>query len=135
MNWKLIFALSLFGLAMAFATVYWVPSNVEPYIWLPIFLVCAYLIAKNAHGKYFLHGFLVSLVNCIWITAAHIKLSTAYIATHPQEATMYAQMFAKTGLSMHRAMLVFGPVIGIISGTVLGLLAFAASRIFKIALK
>ncbi len=131
MNWKLIFGLSLFGLLMAFATVYWIPSSIESFIWLPIFLLCAWLIAKNAPGKYFLHGLLVSLVNCVWITGVHIKLSTAYIANHPQEADMYAQMFAKTGLSMHRAMLVFGPVIGIISGIVLGLFAFAASKIFK----
>ncbi len=132
MNWKLIFGLSLFGLAMAFATVYWIPSNIEPFIWLPIFLVCAYLIAKNAPGKYFLHGLLVSLVNCVWITAVHIKLSSAYIANHPEEGKMYAEMFAKNGLSMHRAMLVFGPVIGIISGIVLGLFALAASKMLKI---
>ena len=131
MNWKLIFGLSMFGLAMAIATVYWIPSNIEPYIWLPIFLVCAYLIAKNAPGKYFLHGFLTSLVNCVWITGVHIKLSTPYMAHHPQEAEQYAKMYTQYHLSVHRAMLVFGPVIGIISGVVLGLFAFAASRLFK----
>jgi len=47
MNWKLILQLSLFGLAMAFATVFVVPSNIEPLLWLPIFVICAYLIAKR----------------------------------------------------------------------------------------
>lgn len=131
MNWKLIFSLSLFGLAMAFATVYWIPSNIEPFAWLAIFLLCAYLIAKNAPAKYFLHGFLVSLVNCIWVTGIHILLSKAYIAVHPEEAAQYSKMNAQMGLSMRRAMLVFGPIIGIISGVVLGLLAFAASKMFK----
>jgi hypothetical protein len=82
MNWKLIFGLSLFGLAMAVATVYCIPSNIEPILWLVIFLLCAYLIAKNAAGKYFLHGFLVSIVNCIWITGVHIMLSSTYLASH-----------------------------------------------------
>jgi len=131
MNWKLIYGLSLFGLVMAFATVYWIPSNVEPYVWLPVFLLCAYLIAKNAPGKYFLHGMLVGIVNCVWITGVHIKLSADYIAHHPEEGKMYADMLAKTGLSLHRAMMVFGPLTGIISGIVLGLFAFAASKMFK----
>ena len=131
MNWKLIFGLSLFGLAMAIASVYWVPSNVEPWTWLVIFLLCAYLIAKNAPGKYFLHGFLVSLVNCIWITGAHIILSVPYLASHPQEAAQYAKMNEMGHLSVTQAMLIFGPVIGIISGLVLGLFAFIASKIFK----
>jgi hypothetical protein len=55
-NWKLIFQLSLFGLAMAIATVYWIPQNVEPFFWLVIFIICAYLIAKRCSDKYFLHG-------------------------------------------------------------------------------
>lgn len=40
MDWKLIFQLSLFGLAMAVATVYVIPSNIEPVFWLVIFLIC-----------------------------------------------------------------------------------------------
>ena len=36
MNNALIFKLSLFGLVMAFATVFVVPSSLEPWLWLPI---------------------------------------------------------------------------------------------------
>jgi hypothetical protein len=92
MNWKLIFQLSLFGLAMALATVFVVPSNVEPFIWLPIFLLCAYLIASRAGGKVFLHGLMVGIVNSVWITAAHVLLYDQYIAHHAKEAAMMAQM-------------------------------------------
>ena len=116
---------------MAFATVYFIPSNIEPFVWLPIFLICSYFIAKNAPGKYFLHGFLVSLVNCVWITGIHILLSKTYVANHTQEAAQYAKMNADLGLSVRRAMLLTGPIIGIITGIVLGLFAFAASKMFK----
>jgi hypothetical protein len=51
MDWKLIFGLSLFGLAMAIATVFVIPSNVEPIFWLAIFLVCAYLIFIGEVGR------------------------------------------------------------------------------------
>ena len=129
MNKKIIFSLSLFGLAMAIATVFWIPSNIEPLFWLTIFIVCAYLIAKKCSGKFFLHGFLVSLVNCVWITSTHIILFESYIANHPQEAEMMKQMPMPD--SPRLMMLITGPVIGIISGFVLGLFAFIASKIMK----
>ncbi|MBI4947234.1 MAG: hypothetical protein HY840_12645 [Bacteroidetes bacterium] len=72
MNWKLIFGLSLFGLAMAIATVFVIPNKIEWMFWIPIFIFNAYLIAKNVSGKYFLYGFLVSLMNCVWITPIHM---------------------------------------------------------------
>src|SRR6185436_10133519 len=92
MNWKLVIQLSIFGLVMALATVFVVPSNAEPFFWLPIFLITAYLIAKQAPGRYFLHGLALGLVNCFWVTAAHILLFNRYIATHPQEAAMMTRM-------------------------------------------
>src|SRR4051812_14854732 len=106
MNWKLIFSLSLFGLAMAFATVYVIPSKIESFLWLPIFIVCAYFIAKYAPGKYFLHGFCVSLLNCVWITGVHVMLSDTYLANHTTEAAQYADMNAKIHLSATQAMLI-----------------------------
>jgi hypothetical protein len=126
MNTKLIFSLSLFGLIMAFATVYFIPSNVEPYCWLGIFIVCAYLIAKNAPGRYFLHGFLVSLVNCVWVTGAHVLLYNDYLARHANEVAMMGKM--NSTLSPQILMLITGPIVGIISGCVLGLFAWVASK-------
>lgn len=63
MNWKLILLLSMFGLAMAIATVYVMPSRFEAPFWLVIFVTCAFVIARRAPGKFFLHGFLVGLTN------------------------------------------------------------------------
>ena len=129
MNWKLIFQLSLFGLVMAVATVFWIPSKIEPVFWLIIFVICAYLIAKNCSGKYFLHGFLVSLVNCVWITAAHVLFFTTYMANHPEMRTMSAQMPLQSHPRL--MMLIMGPFFGVIFGLVLGLFAFIAGKIIK----
>lgn len=127
MNTKLIFQLSLFGLAMGIATVFWIPSKIEPFFWLGIFVLCAYLVARNASGKYFLHGFLVSVVNSVWITLAHIVLFESYVAHHPVEAEMTKGMPRSPQLMM----LIRGPTIGIVSGLVLGLFALVASKIRK----
>jgi hypothetical protein len=129
LNWRLIALLSLFGLAMAFATVWIIPSNVEPLFWLAIFVTCAVLIARGVPAKHFLHGFFVSLVNSVWITTAHVAFAAGYLARHPQEAQMAASgPFAG---SPRLAMAVTGPLIGIVSGLVLGLFAFIAARLMK----
>jgi hypothetical protein len=125
MNWKLILQLSLFGLAMAIGTVFVIPSNIEPLFWLVIFIVCAYVIAKKAPGRYFLHGLMTSIVNSIWITAAHVILFDTYVANHPREA----EMMTKLPISPKVMMLCTGPIIGVISGLVLGLFAVIARKI------
>ena len=131
MNWKLIFLLSLFGLAMGFATVFVIPSSLEPLFWLVIFIICAYLIAKYASGKYFLHGLLVSIVNSIWITATHAALFYTYIANHPEYLKMAEGLPPMMAGHPRRMMAFTGPIIGVISGLVLGLFAWVASKLVK----
>jgi hypothetical protein len=114
---------------MAIGTVYFIPSNVEPFCWLAIFVVCAYLIAKNCLSYYFLHGLMVSIVNSVWITAAHILLFDKYISTHAQEAAMMTKMPMPDSPKL--MMLMTGPIIGVISGLILGLFAFVASKIIR----
>ena len=129
MNWKLMFQLSLLGLAMSIATVFWISSGIEPIFWLLIFVFCAYSIAKKCSAKYFLYGFLVSLANSVWITSMHIILFKSYIQNHPQEAAMMANMPLPD--SPRLMMLLTGPVVGVVSGLVLGLFSFIASKLVK----
>ena len=129
MNWNLIFKLSLFGLAMGIATVFFIPSNVEPFCWLIIFIICAIIIAKRCEEKYFYNGVCVSLVNSVWITAAHILMFTQYSATHAKEIQMMRAMPLPTHPRI--MMLMTGPVIGVMSGMVLGLFSYLASLAVK----
>jgi hypothetical protein len=129
MNWKLIFLLSLFGLAMAFTTAFFMPSNIEPVFWLVIFFICAYVIGKTCASKYFLNGFMVSIFNSIWITAVHILFYRSYMMHHPDVVQIYANM-PLTG-HPRLMMLIIGPVIGVLSGLILGLFSFIAGKIMK----
>jgi hypothetical protein len=129
MNWKLIFLLSIFGLVMGIATVYAIPSDVEPFLWLIIFVICAWIIAKKCSSKYFLHGLMVSLINSVWITIAHVLLFDAYMANHPQEAIMLEKMPLPD--SPRLMMLITGPIIGVVSGVILGLFAMIAVKMLK----
>ncbi|WP_183567384.1 hypothetical protein [Mucilaginibacter sp. SP1R1] len=129
MNWQLIFKLSLFGLAMGVATAFIIPSSIEGIFWLAIFIICAYFIAKNCTYMYFTNGFCLSLLNCVWIIAAHLIFFKPYMATHTKEAAMYTNNAMH--ISPQIALAVIGIVIGIFSGLIQGLFAFIASKVVK----
>jgi hypothetical protein len=128
-NWKLVFRLSLFGLAMGVATVYVIPSNIEPLFWLVVFGISAYLIAAKAPGSPFFHGLAVGLANCVWVTAAHALLFPAYEGSHPAEMAAMSVM----PFNDHPRMLmaIVGPIIGVVSGIIIGLLALGAARLLR----
>ena len=129
MNWKLIFLLSLFGLAMGFATVFVIPTRIEPAFWLAIFLISAYAIAKQTAAWHFLHGLLLGLLNSVWITSAHLLFFDRYIIGHAHESALLDSMTWPD--SLQGAMAVMGVVIGVVSGVVLGLFALAAGKLVK----
>ncbi|HTH82967.1 MAG TPA: hypothetical protein VL490_08535 [Mucilaginibacter sp.] len=125
MNWKIILQLSVFGLIMAFATISLIPEKFEFPFWLVIFVFCGYVIAKACTGKYFLHGFFIGIFNCVWITIVHWIFYDKYAANHPDMTTMY------TGTHPRLVMSAMGAAIGVVSGLVLGLIAFYASKMVK----
>jgi hypothetical protein len=127
MNWKLVFQLSLFGLAMGIGTVFVISSTAEPLCWLVIFLVCAYVIAARGVGRSFLHGFAIGIVNSVWVTGSHLLFFNQYIANHASEVEMMKSMPLSDRPRVLMALT--GPVIGIISGIVLGLFALIASKV------
>ena len=129
MNWKLILLLSMFGLAMGIATVFVLPTKVEPFFWLAIFLVSAYLIAKQCATRLFLHGLLLGLANSVWVTSAHILFFDRYIFSHAHERFLLDSMVWPGTPQL--AMALMGLGIGVILGLVLGLFALVAGRLVK----
>jgi hypothetical protein len=127
MNWRTIGELSLFGLAMGIATVFVIPSNIEPLFWIVIFVVSGYIIARRCPGRHFVHGLLVGLANCVWVTSAHVLFFHQYMANHPQEAAMMSSMPLPD--SPRLMMLLVGPVVGAVSGAVIGLFAVVAGKL------
>jgi hypothetical protein len=128
MSWKLILWLSMSGLAMAIGTTYVIPSKLAGPLFIAIFVVCAVMVARRAPGRFFLHGFLVGLMNWIWVSAAHVILIDAWRARHPVEA------IAVPGLPPLVASVVdlmrrFDVPIPGASGLIIGSLSWVASRI------
>jgi hypothetical protein len=129
MNWPLIFRLSLFGLAMGVGTVFFISSGIEPFLWIAIFLLSAYLIARQCPHRRFLHGLIVGVANSIWITATHIAFFSYYMGGHMREAAMMKSMPLPTWPRL--MMVVTGPVVGIMSGILIGALALVIGHFVK----
>jgi hypothetical protein len=129
MNWRLIFQLSLFGLAMGLATVFVIPSSIEPIFWLAIICVCAYLIARARATGQFIHGLALGIANSVWVTGAHVLLFGQYVARHAKE--LDAMSSVPMANRPRLVMALVGPVIGVISGVVIGLFAYVAGRFVK----
>jgi len=128
-DWRLILTLSLFGLAMAIGTVSTIPSSVEPVIWLAIFVICAFVIARYRSRRHFLHGLLSGLLNSVWVTSAHIIFFSTYIDHHPKEATMMSSMPLPNSPRLMMALV--GPLVGIVTGTIIGVLALVVGRFVR----
>lgn len=129
MNWKLIFLLSLFGVAIAVASLFGWTRGIEPFLWLIIFVLYAWWIAKNAPGKYFLHGLLASVLNGIWISIIHAAFFSLYVRNNPQMLEGFRRL--PPSLSPRAMMLIIGPIVGVIFGVLAGLFAVVGSRIVR----
>src|SRR5690348_11800863 len=118
---------------MGFATVYVIPSTIEPLFWLAIFSLCAFCVVRYAPGKSFLYGLLVSVFKVIWITAIPASLFYTYIANHPEYLQMLQQPGTPPAMADHprRMMVITGPIVGVILGLVLGLFSWVASKVVK----
>src|SRR5437879_1270629 len=119
MNWKTIFALSLFGVAMAIASLFGLTRGIEPLLWLGIFIFYAWWIAKHCAGKYFLHGFLVSVLNGVWIALIHAAFFSTFIRNNPEMVASFQKFPLPITLRVFN--LIVGPIVGALFGVVAGL--------------
>jgi len=129
MKWPLIFLLSLFGLVMAFGTVYFIPFEIEPFCWIAIFIVSAFIIVKYCTEKYFLNGFAVSIVNAVWMTVLHLSFFTTYTTSHGKE--MEIMQYFPMPDDPQLMMFFMGIISGATSGLLLGLLSLAIATFIK----
>ena len=129
MNWKLILQLAVFGIAMGLGTVFFVPSTVEPILWLIVFLLSAYAIAKHCVRLRFLNSMLVGLLDSLLKTSVHMVFFSSYVARHAHEIAMIRQM--TSAISPRQLIVLSSPVWGLVFGTVLGLLTLLLGIFIK----
>ena len=129
MNWKLIFTLNLFAVVIGTVSLFGLTGHFEWVIWLGVFIIYAWLIAKHAPGKFFLHGFMVSLINGIIIGVIHAVFLRFYLL-HNLEVFMNLHSLPRN-IDLRLFTLCVGPIVGALLGLISGLFAWIASKIIK----
>lgn len=127
MNWKIILLLSLIGGIMGLGSVFRFTIGIEPYLWIVIFLFVALITAKNARGYFFTHGLLLGLFLTITNTLVQLAMLDTYLTNNPEIKKSYAESL--NGGNPHLIIITMIPVIGIISGVILGIMVMAASKL------
>lgn len=126
MNWRLLVYLSLFGFVMAIATISFVPTNIEMMIWPFIFGLSAYSIGKHCDRQFFLNGFILGVIDCIYLVAFRIAFFQTYNSVHTDLLTRLS-----ADVNQRMATIAATVIFGIISGLIIGLLSLAVAKIQK----
>lgn len=132
MKWKLILLLTLAGLLMGTATIYFVPAKFEALLGTPVFIICAWFIGRYAGDKYFKHGFISGMLNAIIVTVMKVSLSGVYFSNHPAEAALFGKMSKESGATMQQAMLLMGIFSSVFSGLIMGLFGLIGNKAVRV---
>ena len=119
MNWKLIFLLSLFGLAVGISSLFGL-GLFQIFIWPIILVTDICVIVICASGKYFLHAFLVAILTEAWITA----INAYYLFDMSRVGLIQILPY---GIDPQLMNVIEGVVYGVIIGGVTGIIAFSAA--------
>lgn len=127
MNARLILSLSLLGLLVGIGAVTGLtPSGWELPIWCVIALVCAGVLARQAPGKLFLHGFLTGFIAGLLATLCQALFMNQFLAHNPKAAATFKTLPA--GISPAVFVVVAAPIWGLALGAVIGLLTWIWGR-------
>jgi len=132
MKWTLILRLSTIGLVLALGSIFFVSPNLEPLLWLGVFLYYAYAIGNGTRARLFLNGLALGVLNSLWVVGTHDLFLTRYLDGHPREVSMLAMVHAANLNAGPRLIMSFtGITVGVIEGVVIGVFAMVAGLMVK----
>ena len=127
MNWHLILLLSLFGILMGTLSVLGFTKKAEPLLWLVIGLFTAFMVSRKITEMMFWHGFIIGI---FWGCLSSL-LQSIFFQTYLKNNPKYAEAFQKNQkINSRYLMLVVGPLMGLLTGTVVGGFAWFIQKIF-----
>lgn len=127
MDWTVIIIFSAVGLIMGLLSVKGFTQKLEPFLWLLFSIVVALVLSKNVAHKTFLHGVLIGLSWGIINGLTQSAFFDTYLASNPQ----LKQSFSKSTFIQPRYFgLITGPIIGVLTGLVLGGLSLLLKKLW-----
>lgn len=121
--------MSVFGLIMSIAA-FFIPSALfEALAWIAVYFISAILIASNYPRKQFLYGFWIGIANSFWFVFARLVFFDNEIIFFNNELKILEKIHLPEPTLFEK--ITAGLVIAPVSGLILGLLAFTASKIIR----
>lgn len=127
MNWQLILTLSLLGVVVGLVSVFGFMGRLIWLLWLCVGGFCAWQFARKTRRYLFLHGFYLGIfigVCASWVQAIFLP---TYLSNNPGMAETFNGL--PHNLNPALVLLIMGPIVGTVSGVVIGLLAIIAGKV------
>ncbi len=131
MKFRLIFLLSLCGIAIGLMRVFFLPARYEALVTLPIYFFWAWVLARALQKRYFLHGLLTALLASGWSYTIQLLLSPLLVRYNTVDAAYYQRLLARHGGSVQEVITAFALLGVLFSAPVAGGLAHAVGRIVR----
>ena len=133
MNWMLVSVLSIPGVMMGLLSVRGHTRGIEPYLWGLLAIFAALVIARNAGEQYFFHGLSVGIAWGVVNGLIAFSLFSVYAQHNPEVIQRIAA--GARGPSPRVMFALSAPMIGLLTGLVLGVLSWGASHVIKSAVR
>jgi len=127
MNWYIIILLSLFGAIMGILSVKGYTGKLEPILWLLFGIISALVLSRNVENRPFIHGLIIGLCWGVFNGIIQSSFFDQYITNNPSLQSSYNK---STAIKPQFLVLIMGPVIGLVTGAVLGGLTLLLKKIF-----
>jgi hypothetical protein len=126
MNRVLILLLSPVGIIMGLLSIKGYTQKMEPFLWLLFGIITALVLSRNTDNKTFLHALFIGLFWGVLNGVTHSVFFDQYLANNTNLQERFKQ---STFIQPRYFVLVTGPVIGLITGLVLGGLVLLFKKI------
>ena len=112
---------------MGIASVLGFTAGIEGLLWLAIGLICVLVIVWRVPIRSFSHGLLVGLIGGVAAPLIQFLFFSAYMANNPELSNRFARI--PGGMDARYFVVMLAPIIGLISGLVLGLVCWVAVKL------
>ena len=126
MDWKIVLLLSTIGIVMGLLSVKGYTQKIEPVLWLLFGIATSLILSKNLEPP-FLHGLLIGIAWGLLNGLIQFTFFDTYSTNNP----LLQQRFQKTTFVQPRYfVLLTAPVIGLVTGLILGGLSLLFKKLW-----
>ena len=127
MDWTIIEILSAIGLIMGLLSLKGYTQKLEPFLWILFGIATALVLSKKTESNTFLHGLLIGLAWGIINGLIQFACFDTYLDNNPR----LTQNFSNTAFAHPKyIVLATAPIIGLITGLILGSLSFLLKKVW-----